>query len=191
MYSQTAQSQSSSNVNAIRFPFANKKSVIVEKDSGVYEPTGESYCASRRNSACSAGFPSVCSGVPTVSPNTTSSSAYSSAASTCSEIDVHRRRSGAISPFERSSTKKVQRDCIDRIPFHPIVVRNRCLDENTKTIASSSSHKCRNKAVSSLFKPDYSTLSDNGRRLYDQINNRVFEKKRLLGKVSFNELFFY
>jgi len=191
MYSQKAKMPSAANVKATAPHFlANKKQAIVERDSGVFEPTGESYSASRRSSACSSGCPSVCSGAPITSPNTTSSSAYSSAASTYSEIDGH-RRSGANSPFEGNLMKKIQpSEITERIPFHPNVVKHPSsnAEENfsenlMKNVATSTLHKNRNRGLTSLIKKDYAS-SESGRRLYDQVNNRTFEKKRLLGKVS-------
>ena len=181
MYAEKMQLRSGPNVKTTPtapYFLANKKNAVIERDSGVYEPTGESYSTSRRSSVCS-------SGVPAVSPNTTSSSAYSSAASTCSENEGQRRRSRASSPFE-GNLKKIQApEIADRIPFHPHLVQHQQANfsENVmKNVATSTLYKNRNRGVASSSKTDHVPM-ESGRRLYDQANNRTFEKKRLLGKV--------
>ena len=179
MYSQKMQFVSCSSAKTTTGFLANKRQTNVEKDSGVYDPSTVSYSASRRGSASSSGCPSGYSGVPvTVSPNTTSSSAYSSAASTCSETDVLRRDPAAKSRFESSNTQKM--DYNNRVPFHPQLVNH-----FPSTATDNFERVVRNTAgrfPSSFVKSEYA--SDNGRKLYDHINNKVYEKKRLLGKVS-------
>ena len=53
-----------------------------------------------------------------------------------------------------------------------------------KNGATSTLHKNRNRGVASSSKTDHVPM-ESGRQLYDQANNRTFEKKRLpvLGKV--------
>ena len=143
------------------------KTKQVDKDSGVYE----SYSCSQRGSVCS-------SGCPAVSPDTTSSSAYSSAISTCSEHDHYRQKLAC-------PTSHVT----NRVPFHPKLsgaspfASHLCVSTSTTSRTSLISQWRNPVSRSTSMKSDRSS-SDISRCLCDRERGKVYEKKRLLGKVS-------
>ena len=157
-----------------------EKNFQIEKDSGVFDRLSENFSVYRSGSTSRS--PSVCSGlqIAPTSADTTSSSAYASATTSC--CDSSRQRSEATAQSGYS----------DRVPYHPKVTNalpsELCcsahprspLNPAVPTTFSQSRPRSREGSSTSL-KSDYS--SDVGRYLYDVETDKVYEKKRLLGKV--------
>lgn len=153
----------------------NLKAEQVDKDSGVYDRITYSVCQS---SHC----PSDCSRVQSnASPNTTSSSAYSSV--TSSYCGHARRKSEAA-----AARLFIDSPHFSRVPHHPLVTGSpmelHSADgaRTVATLAVPCMHSKRSRGESSLSKIEH-TSSDDSRCLYNSTTNTTYEKKRLLGKV--------
>ena len=146
----------------------------VEKDSGVYDPLSVNYSRS------------TCSGMPcATSPNTTSSSAYSSVTSSCCD-------SSRLQP-EASAKLFPLFSCSSRVPHHPQVTNalpsgSNCIG-NLGTVTSialpSTSHpQLRSRGGSATSTRSDQSSVDDSRFLYNVNNCKIYEKRRLLGKVN-------
>ena len=146
----------------------------VERDSGVYDPLSVNYSQS------------TCSGIPSSnSPDTTASSAYSSATSSC--CDSRLRPEVSPSLFPRMPTS-------GRVPHHPKVTalpsESSC-SGNLRTTSNlalpptgASSHYLRSRGGSATSTRSEPSVSEGTRFLYNVNNCKIYEKKRLLGKVN-------
>ena len=149
----------------------------VEKDSGCYDHL--SVTTSQSNST--SRFQSVCSSV--ACPNTTGSSAYSSVTSSCSYSS--RLRS------EASPRISVNTANSNRVPFHPKVSTNALPNETSKTtglavpsVFSRSQLRSRGGSATSM-----KSETDDSKYLHNTKCSKIYEKKRLLGKVSKNKYY--
>ena len=171
------ENQSSRLVNDSKVTTENQKSHQVDKDSGVYDRLTFSVY----HSHCPSDFSRLQSNA---SPNTTSSSAYSSV--TSSYCGGARRRSEAAARLFVDST------LASRVPLHPIVTgspfsspRERHSVDGTKTAATLTvpcTLSTRSRGGSSSSKSEQ-TSSEDSRLLHNSNSGTTYEKKRLLGKV--------
>jgi len=155
-----------------------KAAGVVEKDSGVYDPMSVNYSRSNCTRESSA------SNCP---DRTSASSAYASVTSSC--CDSSRLRPEASpSPFPHRADSS-------RVPHHPKVTDALPSELNCfgdiATIANlalpsagtSSYHHIRSRGGSATSTHSEASISESSRFLYNVDTCKIYEKRRLLGKV--------
>lgn len=178
---------------------AAKQNSQMEGDSGIgttlHDKLRESFSnfsVSRRSSACSSHCPSTYLSIPASSGADTapSSSAYSSAASSCceaesarlkpvveaSEVSKHPKfnnnNNSSVLPVQQCQGDLIHRDTTG------------CLSQKLTRSHTVQHRRTRKTSSASSTKSDH-FLADESRRLVDASTDSVYEKKRLLGKVRF------